>query len=569
MGRTEAQPTPRVAIIRFMRAVSGAAFTFFLVLSCATAQPVIYPRGIASAATYAPFGLPNGPIARGSIFSVFGTGLGPAAPAQVSQFPLQTTFSGVSVTITQGSTQVSAIPIYATAGQLNVLMPSNAPLGAASLRVTYNGTASNASPVQIQNNSFGFFLLSGGTAGPGALLNFIASDNQPFNSLLVSAKPGQVVTAYGTGLGPVAADNVAPTPVSLPFPVQVFVGGQSATVAYSGRSPCCSGLDQIVFTVPASAPSGCWVPVYAMVGGVTSNFATMAIGPNGGACSEPSIADAAGFIKGGKIGTLRLFRTNTHEDIGTRAPLDVTTDHFLYDFAAPASDQFAYASLFSQPPAGTCNVLSGSGDLFGGIVAPPTPAKIPRRLDGGVNFTLTGPRGSLPIAVPAPTPAVQIGRSGPSGLLPNQLYLDPGSYTLQSSGGADVASFSIPLTVAAPFSWTNRDQLSGIDRTQALTLNWSGLAADQTMLILGGNVDLPTNSSALFYCIAPAGASSFTIPASVLAAVPATRSNVLQSKGAIYIGNIAPSDGKPFTAPGLDSALAVTGFLSGKTVTFR
>jgi len=28
-----------------------------------------------------------------------------------------------------------------------------------------------------------------------------------------------------------------------------------------GRTPCCAGLDQIVFTLPADTPNGCYVPV--------------------------------------------------------------------------------------------------------------------------------------------------------------------------------------------------------------------------------------------------------------------------------------------------------------------
>ncbi len=70
-----------------------------------------------------------------------------------------------------------------------------------------------------------------------------------------------MITLWGTGLGPVAADNVAPIAGNLPTQVELFVGGVPATVNYSGRTPCCSGVDQIAFVVPANAPQGCWVPV--------------------------------------------------------------------------------------------------------------------------------------------------------------------------------------------------------------------------------------------------------------------------------------------------------------------
>src|ERR1035441_8835338 len=41
-------------------------------------QPILYYRGTVNAASLAPFGLPNAPIAQGSIFTIFGENLGPA-----------------------------------------------------------------------------------------------------------------------------------------------------------------------------------------------------------------------------------------------------------------------------------------------------------------------------------------------------------------------------------------------------------------------------------------------------------------------------------------------------------
>ena len=79
---------------------------FLLVLAAGTAlaqQPIVYNRGTVNAASYAPPGLPNGPIARGSVFTVFGENLGPAQSPALA-FPLSTTLGGVSVSITQSGT---------------------------------------------------------------------------------------------------------------------------------------------------------------------------------------------------------------------------------------------------------------------------------------------------------------------------------------------------------------------------------------------------------------------------------------------------------------------------------
>src|SRR5882762_8344606 len=98
------------------------------------AQTAIFPHGIVNAASYTPAGLPGGSIGRGSIFSIFGTNIGPGAPVQVSAFPIQPALNGVSIQVTQGSTSVSALPLYVSAGQINALMPSNTPLGLVSVR---------------------------------------------------------------------------------------------------------------------------------------------------------------------------------------------------------------------------------------------------------------------------------------------------------------------------------------------------------------------------------------------------------------------------------------------------
>lgn len=70
--------------------------------------------------------------------------------------------------------------------------------------------------------------------------------------------------------------------------MSVIIAGQKAKVAYSGRSPCCAGVDQIVATVPANAALGCWIPVTVKAGGTVSNTATMAIAAQGAtSCNNP------------------------------------------------------------------------------------------------------------------------------------------------------------------------------------------------------------------------------------------------------------------------------------------
>jgi uncharacterized protein (TIGR03437 family) len=534
--------------------------------------PAINYRGVVNAASLMPQGLPGGGIAQGSIFTIFGRNLGPATPAAAAGFPLSTTLSGVSIKVFQGAKSVDAIPLFVSTGQITAVMPSNTPLGMVSVQLSRNNAKSNPAPVRVVANTFGIFTANSTGMGPGTLQNFVAQNQQPENNLMAPATSGQTITMWGTGLGPVSgADNVAPTAGNLSAQVEVFVGGQSATVKYAGRSACCSGVDQIAFTVPSNAPLGCWVPVMVRTGGTTvSNAVTMAISSDGSPCSEPANPLAQAFIAGGRVGTLQLLRSSTHEDIGTLSPVDVATDLFSFDLAQATGGPFVYSPLFSQPPAGSCTVFTAAGDYWGTGSLPTIPT-VAKRLEAGGSFSMTGPKGTSQLKPADPSLlAAFLGSYAPflPGL-PNQLTLAPGNYTFAAPGGADVGSFQASVTVAPPFTWTNRDQLNIVDRTKPLTLAWSGLPQGQTIAILGGNVDLPTNSSGVFYCVASANAASFTIPPAILAAVPPTQANVLKSKSVIYLTTVAPSNGAPFSAPGLDSAVAVAGYLSGKTVFFQ
>lgn len=267
------------------------------------AEPIIFFRAVLNAASFMPPGVPGGSIARGSIFTIFGRDIGPAARATVSAFPLETTFQNVSIEIIQGSTTVNAIPIFVSAGQLNAIMPSDAPLGRVTLRVTFNGEQSNPETVTVVENSVGIFTATGSGIGPGIVQNLVSQTVQPINTTTRTAKPGQVATLWDTGLGPISApDNTAPPVGTLPFEVAITVGGKTVTnVFYAGRAPCCAGVDQFVFEIPADAPHGCYVPLRVRVAGeAVSNTVTMAIESDQQRCSEPENPAIETFLSGGR-----------------------------------------------------------------------------------------------------------------------------------------------------------------------------------------------------------------------------------------------------------------------------
>ena len=549
-----------------------AAFFFAGLPGAFAQQPLLYNRSVFNAASYMPGGIPAGAIAQGSIFTVFGANMGPATPATANSFPLGTTLANVTLNVIQGSTTVSAIPVYVSASQINAIMPSNAPLGAASLRVLFNNAPSNFLPVRITNTAFGIFTAVGTGLGPGVLQNYVSAANQPINAPKVTAQPGQTITLWGTGLGPVPyPDTQPPKPGNLPVQVQVFVGGIPATVAYSGRSPCCSGTDQIVFQVPTNAPQGCWVPVYVKTAGsVVSNFVTMAIQSSGGTCTNPILTDLSSvMVNGGSFGEAIVYRLTMHEDVGVVAPVDVTGDfHFEAAFNMPVVP-FPFDSTVSLPPPGTCAAYTEQGDLLRGMLLPGSLIGA-QLLSIGPPFLLTGPNGPVTLNYP-----VSSYRAGPLGglisnnILPNTLYLSPGSYTMAGFGGDDVGPFSASFNIPQPLNWTNRNQLNVVDRTQPLTISWTGGDTGQEIALVGVGEDLPTNSTAVFKCIALPGATSLTVPPDLLANLPATRQNPLQSKDIFYLVNLAGTSIQKLNAKGLTQGSTGYFYINGKTVVLQ
>ena len=122
----------RTALFSFSACLCG-------ITTAAYAQPPrIFSRGVVNAASYAPAGVPGGGIAQGSIFTIFGANLGPTPGVQAASFPIQTALSNCSIRFVSGSNAVNVLPLYVSAGQINALMPSNAPTGLGALQVTAN-----------------------------------------------------------------------------------------------------------------------------------------------------------------------------------------------------------------------------------------------------------------------------------------------------------------------------------------------------------------------------------------------------------------------------------------------
>jgi uncharacterized protein (TIGR03437 family) len=168
--------------------------------------------------------------------------------------------------------------IYVQTDQINVQGPAVS--GTASLVVVSNAGKQNElrssmANVTIQALAPTFFTFN----GTSIAAQFANTSNVVANPTVVPAgrpaKPGDVVTLYGTGFGPTdpaVAPGALATGISrVTTPVTVAIGGVTLAaqdVLYVGLSPgSISGLYQLNVRIPASTPDGD-IPVVATAGGV-------------------------------------------------------------------------------------------------------------------------------------------------------------------------------------------------------------------------------------------------------------------------------------------------------------
>lgn len=235
-------------------------------------------KGVYNAAAWVPPDLPNSGIAQGSIFTITGTGLGPATLQQAQSYPLPATqgLAGTSIQVTVGSVTETCIMVYTIATQVAAILPSATPVGTGTLTLSYQG-ATGSLAIQVLAANFGTFTLNEGGTGPGVITD---TSYNPI-TMINAAHPGDNLVLWGTGLGAVTGNETEPpTPVDLGTGVQVLVGDQPATVLYGGRSSS-PGLDQINFVMPPGVSLGCKTSIIVLVKGVTGNVTTTSIAPAG------------------------------------------------------------------------------------------------------------------------------------------------------------------------------------------------------------------------------------------------------------------------------------------------
>jgi uncharacterized protein (TIGR03437 family) len=619
----------------------GIVLTVGLLAASAFAQPSITQIQNAASNAVNPLAatcictpLPNAGIAEGSYFSIYGTGFGPSTPVLWNPYPLPTTLGGtsVSVTVPTGGTAIPAYIEFAgdfgSYSQVNAVLPSKVPVGTGTLTVSYGGQTSATFPITVVAFSFGNFTINQAGTGPGIITDVNYQVLSPFHT----AKPGDYVIAWGTGMGP--APNLSTEGTASPpaIPVNlcpgpncptVWVGGQKASIYYAGRSQY-TAEDQVIFQVPSGA-QGCYVQVAVQTGAIVGNFASMTVDPNGGTCQDADginyndleqAVQSKGSANVGAISMLSNFLNLSVFD----TPLQWDNDTVSGEIATFTGTTTGLGELATfqgftlAPSVGNC-----SASPFLGFPPPKDPVLSEvTYLDAGGSLSIVGPEGTQPVAqncTPASTSGCGSAGKGYSGLVGGATILDllngggtdpfflsdtgwggttpytyaiePGTFTV-SAPGSTVSKFSAPITVtsnAAAFQWTNQNTITSaaIPRDTPLTITWTGgdtdgfvditaiastLSSGTTPPTVGPNKAYVT-PGILVECIAPASAGKFEIPIYVLQALPSTAgSTAIVPPGELLVGP-ASAPVKATTPSGLDALYIFYHYIQGNAVTWQ
>jgi uncharacterized protein (TIGR03437 family) len=545
------------------RLLAGTHDGLFEIMFSTSTERVV-SSGVVNAASFASPSMPNGSIARGSLFTVFDPKVADY-PEQANAYPLPTSLGGekYSMQISVGGFTAGAIMLYAgysasSQGQINAILPSVIPAGDGVLSIIGSGRLLATHSIRVVDRSFGIFARDGTGSGVGAIHNEGAGGRLSANSLFDSAKPGQAAVLWGTGLGPVTGNEAAgPLPGNLlTHDVHVWVGGKDAALLYGGRSGCCAGLDQINFVVPDGV-EGCYVPVAVQVGSIISNYVSMSISTNGGTCQLPyglSSLQLEAARQRGSIGLGNIYVKYT----GVYTPFGLAHfGRFQVNELAPYNQ--THWGNFDTPPIalGSCTISNVSVKLL-----PPFPF-VPLNAGSAIRIGSTD------------LPRLQSGN--PSGIYwrnMQSMVVSLANITNEEGGeGANaVGHFQVSGGPQPSLFWRNPPSV--VNREQGIRVTWTGGGPDELVYIngrvntdqvypyqFGGHGQVP---QAAFSCLERASAGGFTVPPSVTMALPTTNAeSAVQFELESVLTLVPFSQPARFDAIGLDAGfLTVTHTLS-------
>lgn len=248
--------------------------------------------GIVNAASFS-----GSSVSPGELITIFGTTIGPTAPAgmSITNGYAATTVGNVTVTIDGQNAPI----IYVSQGQISAQVPYEVSTGSNMSVIVANGSnpAANGT-VTIAATAPGIFTSDGSGSGQAAALNYnsgtgaytLNGSGAPcpigdtlllyltgegdYNGSPLSGVPGATNTGY------IIPSTLSPLPQVSPLPT-VTIGGVAATVNYAGPVVgSILGLLQMNVVVPIGSATGATVPVVVTIGANTTQAnVTLAIHP--------------------------------------------------------------------------------------------------------------------------------------------------------------------------------------------------------------------------------------------------------------------------------------------------
>jgi uncharacterized protein (TIGR03437 family) len=239
-------------------------------------RPKFTANAIVNAASFRPGIVP------GSLASLFGTDLSRGIVG--TELPGgKTSHRGTTVTVDGHAAPLLSVTDMGDAEQINFQVPFEVSAdGDATVEVDNNGVKTSVSGVAALKTQPGIFEIPlTATQRVAAVLDFSNQLVTPANP----TRPGEIVSLYLTGLGPISppAGTGVLGPVPPPtadLPVEVRVGGTRANVTFCGYAPGFLGLFQINFETPAVSASDSHTLEVA-IGGAVSPPSSIAVASAG------------------------------------------------------------------------------------------------------------------------------------------------------------------------------------------------------------------------------------------------------------------------------------------------
>ena len=222
--------------------------------------PSISAGGVVSASAFGEFASAS----PGSWIEIYGANLSQTTRgwtlADLNGNNAPTSLDNVSVTIGGKSAFID----YISPGQINALISSDTPTGTQQLIVRSGNDTSAPYNLTINATEAGFLAPPNFNTGGFQYAVAIFTDGSyalPAGAIAGlnsrPARPGDIVTLYGVGFGPVIpnipAGQLAQQESTLALPFQLSIGGAPAVLLYDGLAPTFTGLYQFNIAIPAAA----------------------------------------------------------------------------------------------------------------------------------------------------------------------------------------------------------------------------------------------------------------------------------------------------------------------------